>query len=119
MLTSFRKDDHMHANELMHQVEATIPAPIATMIAGELGMPSFRSSMVTVWYAWAYNEKPGTNNSIHAPFALRCDANGNWTIVTGLQDAGVLYALILQLLPDPIEIIEIRGREARSSSMAA
>jgi hypothetical protein len=115
MLTSFRRDDHMHANELMHQIETAIPAPLATLIAGELGKPSFKSSLTTAWYAWAYNEKPHTNNSIHAPFALRCDRNGNWSIVTGMQDAGVLNALLAQIVPMEIEIIEIRGRNARAA----
>lgn len=109
MLTSFTKDNAMRANELIHQVEFALPAPYATLITRELGLPSFRSSLMSAWYARAHYE------SLDVPFALRCDKNGNWSMVVGMQNAPELSVCMGALVPDSIEIIELRGREARAA----
>jgi hypothetical protein len=79
------------------------------MIVGELGLPSFRSSLVTAWYSRAHWDQ------LDVPFALRCDHNGNWTAVVSMRNAPELGVCLGNVLPERIEIIEIRGRNARAA----
>lgn len=110
MLTSFSKDDQMLANELVHQVTMPIPPTAATMIVAELGLPSFRSSLVTAWYVKAHW------SMLSVPFALRCDDNGNWSTMVSMERAADLHLCLDHLMPDFIEILELpRGRNARAA----
>lgn len=110
MLTSFIKDDAMLANELMHQVELPIPAPVATMIVGEVGLASFQSAFMTAWYLKA------EWSSMTVPFALRVDHNGNWSVMVSLMRAADLHICLEHIVPNLIEIVELpRGRENRAA----
>lgn len=109
MLTSFSKDNDMLANELSHYIELPIPPAAATLIVGELGLPSFRSSFVTAWYAKAHW------STMSVPFALRCDANGNWSTLVSMDRAADLHQCLDHIMPDFIEIMEVRGRNARAA----
>lgn len=110
VLTSFTKDDEMLANELMHQVTMPIPAPTATLIVGEVGLPSFRSPVVSAWYCKAHW------GAISVPFALRVDHNGNWSVMVGMFRAADLYHCLDHIVPVMIEMIELpRGRANRAA----
>jgi hypothetical protein len=110
MLTSFLKDDAMLATELMYQITMPIPASVATLIVGEVGRPSFRSSLVTAWYVRA------EWSSMQVPFALRCDFNGNWNVMVSMTRAADLHHCLDHIVPMMIEIIELpRGRANRAA----
>lgn len=113
MFTSFTRDDTMLASELMHQVTMPIPAPLATLVRGELGFhPSFHSKVMDAWYARAIITDAECLDEV--PFALRCDRNGNWFVSVSPFAEMDLAEAFATIVPG-IEFIELRGRNARAA----
>lgn len=117
--TSFTRDDQMLANELIHQIEMPVSNVFATMIAQEIGAPSFRSRYGCSWYVRAHVQTsagyphPDARNSI--PFCLRWDSNGNATVVVSFLRIEELEVAFRHIVTG-VEIVELpRGRNARAA----
>lgn len=109
MLTAFTKDDQMLANELHHKVELPCAPVVATLITGEMGLPSFHSPVTTAWYGHAHLDE------LDVPFAMRCDPNGNWSMSVPMARIHDFYRVMEAIVPQTIEILEVPRGHRRAA----